>query len=167
MLNKLILPLLFFASGLKGQELLLDTVPIDQCIPKELFERLNQLSHANIYQGAAWADEYLFNTTSIKNEFMTGVALFLKNDLGLTVALSPKQLKQFEQVEESSWTQVSFTGEFKSDAFEQGGVIRVSITFSFCDGSRYTVHLRDYPAVEETEHYELLREKLRGRFNRT
>lgn len=112
MLKKLIMILLFFASGVKGQELLLDTVPVDQRIPKELSERLNQLSHANMYQGAAWADEYLLNITSIKNEFRTGVALFLKNDLGLTIALSPKQLKQFEQVEECSRTQVSFTGEF-------------------------------------------------------
>ena len=160
----LLVPLLLvnFAHG----QIVQDSVPVQKDIPLELRDKLQDVQAFNLYQGAAWAEQYLANTASIDTEIMTGVALFLK-DLGpYSVSLTTHQREKLRQEVQDScdWAEVSFHGHFDPNAFEEGGMVDLSIGFQFCNDIRYVILLEDYPVPEDDEHYETIKVRLMERF---
>ena len=161
-----ILPLALFSGAYSSAQSNIDTIQANKSIPKVLIERLQGVKYANMYQGDKWEQQYVSNTASIDSELMVGIAWFLKEDLGYKVSLKQQQLDQLRANSSSAceFTSVKFTGRFDVDAFKNGGVVGISVTFSFCDGSTYTVLLEDYSAAEDDEHHELINKNFQQRF---
>jgi hypothetical protein len=135
-----------------------------ESIPKILINKLEGVKYANMYQDEQWEQQYVNNTASIDSELMVGVAMFLKGHLGFKVAIIKEQLDQFRSASASDceFTSVSFTGEFNSDVFSKGGIVGASLTFSFCDGSTYSILILDYGASREAEHYDEFYKQRKG-----
>lgn len=161
-----LLALTLLIASLSRAQTTTDTISANERIPKTLLKKLKDVKYANMYQGLQWKRQYVDNTASIDSELMVGVAMFLKSHFGFQVAIKEEQLVQLQAASGSNcdFTEVAFTGNFEREAFSNGGIVGFSISFSFCDGSTYTVLLSDYKASREADHYDLIKEQLEQRF---